>query len=332
MKKNLLLLFLLFIFFIGNAQQRVDGNFSFQTDPAKKYSIYIPSGYDANTPHTLMLGLHPLNTSRWDGESWCDTLIDFAEMNNLLLVCPDGGLDGAIDDPIDTAFTTVLLDSMNIWYNVNPEKIFAMGFSWGGKTVYTYGLNHIERFAGFMPIGAAVNIGEVSGIEQNAAWHPFYLVHGSNDSPSQRFTPLKNAMENNNACVNSILMSGIGHTIDFPNRNQILTDAFQWIDSIACVETTSTINPTGDNTFRIFPNPILSNQSLQVEVSSKWRGNLTMEILNVNGKTIQSKSILKNNSNIEVHSFSLEKCPRGIYILSIKNESGQQSSLKFQVQ
>jgi len=180
--------------------------------------------------------LHPLNISRWDGESWCDTLIDFAEMNNLLLVCPDGGLDGAIDDPIDTVFSTVLLDSMNIWFNVNPAKVFAMGFSWGGKTVYTYGLNHIERFAGFMPIGAAVNVSEVAGIDQNAAWHPFYLVHGSNDSPSQRFTPLKNAMENNNACVNSILMSGVGHTIDFPNRNQILTEAFQWIDSVACVE------------------------------------------------------------------------------------------------
>ena len=332
MKKLLLSLLLLFIFFIGNAQQRIDGNFSFQTDPAKKYSIYVPSGYDANTPHTLMLGLHPLNTSRWDGESWCDTLINFAEMNNLLLVCPDGGLDGAIDDPIDTAFTTVLLDSMNIWYNVNPEKIYAMGFSWGGKTVYTYGLNHIERFAGFMPIGAAVNIGEVSGIEQNAAWHPFYLVHGSNDSPSQRFTPLKNAMENNNACVNSLLMPGVGHTIDFPNRNQILTDAFQWIDSVACVETTSTIDLENNSAIRIFPNPAKANQILQIEIAESWKGDLTLEILNLEGKNIHSKIVSKTNDSKAIFDISLTNCSTGMYFLNIKNEEGRQSSIKFQVQ
>ena len=332
MKKLLLPLLLLFIFLIGNAQQRIDGNFSFQTDPAKKYSIYVPSGYDANTPHTLMLGLHPLNTSRWDGESWCDTLINFAEMNNLLLVCPDGGLDGAIDDPIDTAFTTVLLDSMNIWYNVNPEKIYAMGFSWGGKTVYTYGLNHIERFAGFMPIGAAVNIGEVSGIEQNAAWHPFYLVHGSNDSPSQRFTPLKNAMENNNACVNSLLMPGVGHTIDFPNRNQILTDAFQWIDSVACVETTSTIDLESNSAIRIFPNPAKANQILQIEIAESWKGDLTLEILNVEGKNIHSKIVSRASDSKAIFDISLANCSSGMYFLNIKNEEGRQSSIKFQVQ
>jgi hypothetical protein len=70
----------------------------------------------------MMLGLHPFNTSRWNGESWCDKLIGFAEMNGLLLVCPDGGADGKIDDAIDTAFTTAIIDSMEIWYSINPAK------------------------------------------------------------------------------------------------------------------------------------------------------------------------------------------------------------------
>ena len=36
----------------------------------------------------------------------------------------------------------------------------------------------------------------------------------------------------NCAFVDSNLMAGVGHTIDFPNRNQILGDAYQWIDSV----------------------------------------------------------------------------------------------------
>ena len=106
--------------------------FPFQTDNFKKYSLYVPSSYDASVPQPLMLGLHPLNTNRWDGQAWRDTLIQFAEMNNLLLVCPDGGPDGRIDDAIDTAFTSVLLDSVATWYNVDhEEKNILMGFQLG---------------------------------------------------------------------------------------------------------------------------------------------------------------------------------------------------------
>ena len=115
-----------------------------------------------------MLGLHPLNTSRWDGEAWRDTLINFAESNDLILVCPDGGPDGKIDDAIDTSFTTVLLDSVAAWYNINQGEKYIMGFSWGGKTTYTYGLRRTDQFAGYIVIGAAVQFGEVSDIIANA--------------------------------------------------------------------------------------------------------------------------------------------------------------------
>jgi len=71
-------------------QQRIDSSFSFQTDSAKKYSLYIPSSYNASVPNKLMVGLHPLNTMRWNAISWCNTLINFAETNDLIMMCPVG--------------------------------------------------------------------------------------------------------------------------------------------------------------------------------------------------------------------------------------------------
>jgi len=240
--------------YILAGQQSIDGDFEFQTDPAKKYSLYIPSGYDDATPHSLMLGLHPLNVNRWDGESWRDTLITFAEANNLLLVCPDGGIDGQIDSPIDTAFTTTLIDSVSTWYNINQEEKYIMGFSWGGKTTYTYGLRRTDQFKGYLVIGAAVTLSETNGIIDNASNENFYLVHGGNDTPNVRFTPLKNALEDNDACVESILMPGVGHTIDFNNRNEILTEAFSFLRDNVCaissVEETKT-----DTSIKAYPNP-----------------------------------------------------------------------------
>jgi len=265
--KQIFTLLLLSIFLQVKAQERIDGSFSFQTDPAKKYSIFVPSNYDAATPNKMMLALHPLNTNRWDAISWCDTLIAFADANDLLMICPDGGLDGAVDDAIDTAFTSVILDSMMTWYNVDASKVYAMGFSWGGRTTYSYGLRNPNKFAGYLPIGAAIDgTNQVTGFLQNAADKPFYLVHGGNDSPSVRYTPMLNALNDNGACVESILMSGVGHTIDFPNRNTILTDAFQWIEAQVCGDVApSAVVDVEELKGAISPNPVTIGQRVRVE-------------------------------------------------------------------
>jgi len=295
-----------FVVILCFAQSRIDSHLDFQNDPAKKYSIYIPSSYDASVPNKLMLGLHPLNTSRWDAVSWCDTLIVFAEANDLLLICPDGGADGAVDDPIDTAFTTLMLDNMVNWYNVDESQIYAMGFSWGGLTTYTYGLNHVDRFAGFMPIGAAINgVSPLLSTLNNANEKPFYIVHGSNDSPSSRFTPVRDALINAGACVETNLLSGVGHTIDFPNRNAILTTAFEWLESVAC-GATPLQNLEAAKDLNVFPNPIFSGEQLSVDWDSQTVTRL--ELYNIQGQLL-----LQN----DIDKLLINKDLKGIYLLKI---------------
>lgn len=243
--------------------QSVDGSFAFQTDPDKKFSLYVPSSYDEATPQSLMLALHPFNTNRWDAVAWRDTLISFAEENELLMVCPDGGSDGRVDDAIDTAFTTVLIDSVSSWYNIDQEEKYMMGFSWGGKTTYTYGLRRAAEYKGFLVIGAAVNIGEVSTIVSSAQDENFYLVHGTNDSPNVRYEPLLEALQDNGACVETELMSNVGHTIDFPNRNEILATAFQWLKSNECGTSASEVIKPEE--IIAFPNPFTEHFQLSKE-------------------------------------------------------------------
>lgn len=229
------------------AQEILDGAYDFQTDPNKKYSLFIPSGYDAMEPQAVMLALHPFNTNRWDAHSWCDTLSTFAEENQLLLVCPDGGADGKIDDPIDTAFTSFLLDEVAQAYNVNSDQQYAIGFSWGGKTVYTYGLTHADWFEGFLVVGAAVVSSEVSSLVGLAQNKKFYVVHGSNDNPNTRFNPIIDLLEPSH-CVETNLLQGVGHTIDFPNRNTILNDAFEYLRTENCnvVSKSEDVNHSAD--------------------------------------------------------------------------------------
>lgn len=325
MRNKLLILSLILFIKSGFAQVRIDSSFPFQSDPAKKYSLYIPSNYSPSVPHRLMLALHPYNTSRWDGKSWCDTLKVFAETNGLILVSPDGGIDGQIDDPIDTAFTSALLDSMKVWYNINPKKTYAMGFSWGGKTTYTYGLHHSKKFGGFLPIGAAINgTTEVTSLLQNSTGKPFYIVHGSLDSPASRFYPVRDSLINRNAIVNYNFMSGVAHTIDFPNRNQILSVAYQWIDSVNCANITSGINVNSifNNDVLLYPLPLRKGEPLNMNITSSFNENIRYIIYALNGKEMMSGSFIENEGKIQV-SLPTNIFSTGEYIIRFRGQSGE---------
>ena len=290
-----------------SAQQIINGAHDWQSESQKEYAIYIPSEYDEQTPHQLMLGLHPLNTNRWDATSWRDTLIQFAEMNDLILVCPDGGPDGRINDDIDTSFTTALLDSMKLWYNIDQDEKYIMGFSWGGKTTYTYGLNNADKFKGFMPIGAAIESFEINSISNNSINESFYVVHGSQDAPNTRYFPLLDILNANDACVNSNLIQGVGHTIDFPNRNQMLTEAFQWLKNNECDDLQTAQSLTSN--IELYPNP-------------SWGGIFAIKNISLNNDV----GIVIYNAFGEQISYSIidgyihvSSAPSGLYFLIIND-------------
>jgi len=288
-------------------QQTIDGSFDFQTEEDKSYHIYVPSTYDNNVSNSLMLALHPLNTNRWDGQAWRDTLINFAEANSLILLSPDGGPDGKIDDPIDTAFTSLVLDSMSTWYNIDIDQRYIMGFSWGGKTTYTYGLNNASKFRGLMPIGAAIDINEVSDIIASAKDKAFYIVHGENDNPNDRYTPLYNGLQNNNACVEGPLMDNVGHTIDFPNRNEILGQAYQYLKTQNCNQVSQS-KSIEIGKLSISPNPNLGSFKFN-NFEDKYD---LMEIYSSNGKRVKT---VEDGGYIQVPN-----AKPGIYFMRVVQE------------
>ena len=322
MKKTILVIITILFSIPVISQQRIDGNFAFQIDPAKKYSLYIPSSYNSSIPTKMMLALHPYNTSRWNAVSWCDTLINFAESNNLILVCPDGGVDGKIDDPIDTAFTSTLLDSARIWYNIDNNKTYVMGFSWGGKTTYTYGLNRPTVFGGYLPIGAAISgTSEVTiPLQLKSVGKPVYIIHGSSDSPTSRFYPVRDSLISKGALVKTNLLSGVGHTIDFSNRDAILTAGFQWIDSVNCYQLTVNISTMKNKLlpYSFFPNPVHRGYPLKIDVSLK----VEHQMAEITIFTLQGKKVTAFRQTIHTGINSFNKAfthlPVGTYIISIQ--------------
>ena len=129
-------------------------------------------------------------------------------------------------------------------------------------------------------------------MQANSAGKPVYIVHGGSDSPSTRYTPILNALNANGAIVNSILMPGIGHTIDFPNRNAILGTAFQWIDSVNCAGLMTGLQvmapPSGS--LRVLPSVLGKERHARLEFTSKDTGAVVFELVDVNGRVVKTMS------------------------------------------
>ena len=313
------------------AQQSLEG--TVEVDGAKRtYAIYIPSTYAEGTANPLMLALHPFNPARWNAISWRDTLIAFAESNGLILVCPDGGADGhLLSERADTLGATAVLDSVDVWYNIDAKRTYAMGFSVGGGTTYEYGITNAWRFNGFIPIGAAppqfTTIEEFAG----ARGKPFYIINGQNDSPNIRVTPVAAALKANEAFIDSIILPGVGHTIDFTGRNEVFTTAYKWIDSVNCANAPSGVEEHGSSeawSLQFMPNVLRNGQSAIVR--SKDESRLSSPVVHtLDGRIATDASI----TSVDEYSARIDarNLSAGVYFLEV-TVRGERRTIRFIVQ
>jgi hypothetical protein len=157
------------------------------------------------------------------------------------------------------------------------------------------------KFAGYMPIGAAINgTTAINSYISNANNKGFYVIHGGNDSPSSRYTPLINGLTTNGAILNSKLMPGVGHTIDFPNRDQILTDAFMWLDSVRTTQLSSISLTESSKDLKVYPTILdPERQNVRIEVSEEFIGQ-SISVYHISGAEVSSSLIKNSTSNVEI--------------------------------
>lgn len=145
MKKNLLSILFISTLFIAQAQTTiVDSIFSggiFRT-----YRLYKPAIYTGTTPRPLILNLHGY-TSNANSQQLYSNFMPIADTANFLMVCPQGTKDGS-NQPYwnagfsttqvnDIAFLSALIDSLDLTYNINLNRVYSTGMSNGGFMSHT---------------------------------------------------------------------------------------------------------------------------------------------------------------------------------------------------
>lgn len=164
-KSTSLLLFLLLLLSGNLFSQQWQTAVLQHASGAREYSIYVPSNYNPQNPASLVLTLHGLGDNMTNFRNIGFNIL--AETNNIIVVTPQ-----AISDPIigstswnsgagfsfytpnstvdDVGFISALIDKVKQTYSINPNKVFACGFSMGGFMTERLALvlnNKIKVFA-----------------------------------------------------------------------------------------------------------------------------------------------------------------------------------------
>ncbi len=133
----------------------------------RAYSVKVPKRYEGG-PIPLVVALHPLGGS---GTAFVDAwgLDALADAKTFLLVAPDGtasrnerfwnAADGCCDftktGVNDVAYVSKILDEVTAKYQVDPKRIYLVGFSNGGFMAHRMACEASERIAAIVSLAGA---------------------------------------------------------------------------------------------------------------------------------------------------------------------------------
>lgn len=185
--KNLLLV--IAIAFISNTYAQQTINASIMHDGIQRdYILYVPAIYSPGTPTPLVFNFHGYTSSATEQMFYGD-FRSIADTANFLLVHPMGTLDpsnqpywnanwgGTVDD---IGFTEALLDSLDVNYNINMDRVFSTGMSNGGFMSYTLACELGDRFAAIASVTGTMNLNQSSTCTP-AHPTPIMEIHGTSD-------------------------------------------------------------------------------------------------------------------------------------------------------
>ena len=155
-------------------------------DTLQPYSVYLPENFDANSPTPLIVGLHG---SGVDEQGFMSMLVNRMKSLSLPVIAPRGrGLsDYYVGDSGQDVLESVM-HFMELYPNIDRERILLVGFSMGGYGAWRLGLLHPEFFRGVIVMSGVVVPPRETGGESvfdlldETADSSFFVVHGDRDN------------------------------------------------------------------------------------------------------------------------------------------------------
>jgi polyhydroxybutyrate depolymerase len=137
----------------GVAQQQITS-----TQRQRSYRLFVPTGYDGRTALPLVLDLHPSGGTS-DGQARTSGFETLAARENFVVVSPQAE-NGRWNVPVqdgradDVAYIKDVMDHVESLVCIDASRIYATGFSGGGRMASLLACTLNSRIAAFAPVAS----------------------------------------------------------------------------------------------------------------------------------------------------------------------------------
>ncbi len=203
------------------------GEFVLTAPKGASYTLIVPDSYDRKKGATLLLWLHGAGDNHANAARGAKS---FGLPEGWICAVPDARANGAWQMDEDDRVMDVV-DQVEKAYHI--RRLFIGGFSRGGFFTFAFGLNHTDRFVGYLCVGGGLpNPALAKKEDAGRIW--VAILHGEADGT----VPFSNATEAREAFAKAGFgdrvffrsTPGLGHTID----REALKAAIAWLDENAC--------------------------------------------------------------------------------------------------
>lgn len=373
MKKHLLSLILISTLFTLKAQNTVVDSI-FVGGQYRSYRLYVPAIYTGATARPLILNLHGY-TSNAQQQQLYSNFMPIADTANFLMVYPNGtfssgqrfwnaGISGALVN--DIAFLSALIDSLDLTYNINLNRVYSTGMSNGGYMSHTLACELSNRITAIASVTGSIFTTQYGSNCHPMRPVPVMQIHGTSDPTvpyigSSTSMPIDTVVKywvKKNNCNTTATFSNVPNTntadgctaehyLYSGGTNGSTVEFFKIIGGLHTwpgfpfggVGTNLDINASVE-IWRFFSQYTLSNLTTVNENESLKQSlvvypNPATSVLSFNIDNIESviiadvfgKAVL--SETVHANSVSVDNLKSGIYFLSVKTQSGAEAKVKF---
>lgn len=341
----------------------------------RQYRVYQSPNYNAANPASMVITLHGLGDNMTNFSSI--GMNSIADTANIIVVVPQAFTDqlagtawnsgagfmgyypnSTIDD-VD--FINTMIDSVEANYAINPNRVYACGFSMGGFMTNRLAVELNERITAFASVagtfgfglpsyvpdnnvsiahfhgtvdGTVPYAGNASGISADSLVNFWVTNNQCNSTPQHIVIPdsqndgytvdhyiYSNGQENSE--VEFFEVTGADHVwLGWNNDISYTREIWKFFNKHQVLLTAGVEEANQTSTFTIYPNP--ASDQLNI-VSTDVNQLAQISLTDLTGKTILSTPVQFINGNVSV-SLNELKLTSGVYLVKIK--TGNQETIQ----
>ncbi|MFN7967599.1 MAG: PHB depolymerase family esterase [Acidobacteriota bacterium] len=189
-------------------------------DTEQSYALYVPSGYDAKRPNTVLICFDPSGLGSVPVELFRET----AEIYDVLVAGSNVVRSGEIEPALRAADT--LWKDLDSRFNVDPRRVYLCGFSGGAAVATEIALAQPDLIAGVIACGGVFSSRPRKDVEFKM---PLALIAGSADFNRLLLEDVTADLSRRKTTVRLWIPSG---SHEWP-KSPSLRDAWEWLEQRA---------------------------------------------------------------------------------------------------